>query len=210
MSFHWFTHWFTRQVPAIASEGKRAVSSVGRALPRQGRGHWFKPSTAHVDEEVCGEWMPRKRTTCARGAGHPPGQHATAEAMENHRVRRRGRVRNDTPEVKAKWRLTHKLKRYGLTQDDFDRMLEEQDYACAMCPTLFEAGDLVFIDHDHTLGCHPGEKSACDRCRRGLLCLRCTVAVGYIEKYGVMARAYLEKTATPKPQRPEGRRLRAI
>ena len=154
--------------------------------------------------------MPRKRTTCARGAGHPPGQHATAEAMENHRVRRRGRVRNDTPEVKAKWRLTHKLKRYGLTQDDFDRMLEEQDYACAMCPTLFEAGDLVFIDHDHTLGCHPGEKSACDRCRRGLLCLRCNVAVGYIEKYGVMARAYLEKTATPKPQRPEGRRLGAI
>lgn len=26
----------------------RAVSSVGRALPLQGRGHWFEPSTAHV------------------------------------------------------------------------------------------------------------------------------------------------------------------
>ena len=25
----------------------RAVSSVGRALPRHGRGHWFKSSTAH-------------------------------------------------------------------------------------------------------------------------------------------------------------------
>ena len=26
---------------------QRAVSSVGRALPRHGRGHWFEPNTAH-------------------------------------------------------------------------------------------------------------------------------------------------------------------
>jgi hypothetical protein len=38
-----------------------------------------------------------------------------------------------------------------------------------MCSEPFEADDLIFIDHDHTLGCHPGEKEACDRCRRGLL-----------------------------------------
>lgn len=152
--------------------------------------------------------MPRARTTCARGAGHPPGQCASAEAMRAHRVRRRGRVRNDTPEAKSKWRQAHKLKRYGLTQDDFDRMLEEQDYACAMCPTLFEEGDPVFIDHDH--GCCEDEKRSCGRCVRGLLCLRCNVAVGYIERYGDLARAYLGKTATPQPQRPGGRRLTAI
>lgn len=100
------------------------------------------------------------------------------------------------------------MKRYGLTQDDFDRMLEEQDYACAMCPTLFEDGDPVFIDHDHN--CCEDEKRSCGRCVRGLLCLRCNVAVGYIERYGDMARAYLEKTATPQPQRPGRRRLKAI
>ncbi len=29
------------------SHWTRAVSSVGRALPRHGRGHWFEPNTAH-------------------------------------------------------------------------------------------------------------------------------------------------------------------
>jgi len=84
--------------------------------------------------------MPRKKTYCARGPGHPEGQCASADAMQAHRVRRRARVH---------------------------------------------------IDHDHSLGCHPGEKRACDRCRRGLLCLRCNTAVGYIEGYAGLARAYL-------------------
>jgi hypothetical protein len=152
--------------------------------------------------------MPRKQTTCARGAGHPPGQHATAEAMENHRVRRRGRVRNDTPEAKARWRQAHKLKRYGLTDEDFDRMLEEQGYACAMCFEPFQEDEPVFIDHDHA--CCPDEKRSCGRCVRGLLNLRCNVGVGYIERYGDLARAYLGKTAAPRPRGSEGRRLTAI
>ena len=86
-------------------------------------------------------------------------------------------------------------------------MLEEQGYACAMGGEPFQDGDMIYIDHDHTLGCHPGEKEACDRCRRGLLCLRCNVAVGYIERYDDLARAYLGKTKTPQPRGPEGLRL---
>ena len=91
--------------------------------------------------------------------------------------------------------MKHKLQRYGLNQDDFDRILEEQDYACAMCPRLFEDGDPVFIDHDHN--CCEDEKRSCGRCVRGLLCLRCNTALGYIERYGDMAREYLGRTATP-------------
>jgi hypothetical protein len=163
-----------------------------------------------VDEEVCGKWMPRARTTCARRPLHL-GECRTAKALADNRARKTARRVGktlSTPEARAKWARKHKLKRYGLTQDDFDRMLEEQDYACAMCPTLFEEGDPVFIDHDHN--CCPDEKRSCGRCVRGLLCLRCNVAVGYIERYGDLARAYLGKTATPQPQRPGGRRLTAI
>jgi Recombination endonuclease VII len=158
-----------------------------------------------VDHEVCGEWMPRKQTTCARGAGHPPGQHATAEAMENHRVRRRARPRNDPPEAKAKWRRTYRLAQYGLTEEDFARMLKEQGYACAMGGEPFKDGDLIFIDHDHA--CCPDEKRSCGRCVRGLLCLGCNVALGHIERYSDLARAYLDKSKTPRPQGSEGLRL---
>lgn len=89
-----------------------------------------------------------------------------------------------------RWRATHRFARYGLTRETFDAMLEAQGHACAMCREPF--GDApVFIDHDHSLGCHPGEKQACDRCRRGLLCLYCNTGLGYVERLGQIAHAYL-------------------
>jgi hypothetical protein len=124
--------------------------------------------------------------------------------MENHRVRRRGRVRNDPPEAMRRWRLVHKLKRYGITQANFGRMLEEQGYACAMCGEPFEDGDLIFIDHDHA--CCPDEKRSCGRCVRGLLDLSCNTALGHIERKGDLARAYLAKTKTLQPRGPKGLR----
>ncbi len=111
--------------------------------------------------------------------------------MERKTERRRGQSLS-TPEARARWRRKHTLKRYGLTQERFDAMLAAQGYRCAMCPAPFEEGQPVYIDHDHNLGCHPGEKQACDACRRGLLCLTCNTALGYVERYGALSRAYLE------------------
>jgi hypothetical protein len=110
--------------------------------------------------------------------------------MESHRVRRRARVRNDPPEALKRWRLAHKLKRYGLTQEDFDRLLEIQGYACGMCQEPFEDGQVIFIDHDHA--CCPDEKKSCGECVRGLLCLSCNTALGIIERKLATARAYLD------------------
>ncbi len=70
-------------------------------------------------------------------------------------------------------------------------MLEAQGNACAMCRMPFEADQRICIDHDHAC-CAPSMPSrCCGKCVRGLLCLTCNVAVGYIEAYGEMARAYL-------------------
>ena len=73
-------------------------------------------------------------------------------------------------------------------------MLEAQGYACAMCRELF--GDqTIFTDHDHA--CCRGTRT-CGRRLRGLLCLTCNVAIGYVETYGAMVRAYLQSS----PQMP--------
>jgi hypothetical protein len=76
------------------------------------------------------------------------------------------------------------------TQADFDRLLELQDYACAMCHEPFVEGQAIFIDHDHA--CCTGEKSSCGQCVRGLLDLGCNIALGHIERRYEMARAYLD------------------
>jgi hypothetical protein len=144
-------------------------------------------------DQLCSKWMPRARVECARGAGHPPPC-ASPAAMERQRLRSADRVithgRSFNPAVKTRWYQKYKLSRYGLTQADFDRLLELQEYACAMCHEPFADGQPIFIDHDHA--CCPGEKSSCGTCVRGLLGLSCNIALGYIERRYEMAQAYLD------------------
>lgn len=74
-----------------------------------------------------------------------------------------------------KWRLaTH----YGMTVEDYDRMLELQGGVCALCSSPPAEDDVLRVDHDHH--CCPGEKT-CGRCVRGLLCDRCNRGLGYFK-----------------------------
>jgi hypothetical protein len=113
--------------------------------------------------------------------------------MESMRQRTAARIlirgRSINPVVKRRWFQAYKLARYGLTQERFDRLLEIQEYACAMCHTPFEDEQPIFIDHDHA--CCTDEKSSCGRCIRGLLDLSCNTSLGHIERTYDLARAYL-------------------
>lgn len=151
----------------------------------------------------CGKWMPRKKATCARKRGHK-GDCRTAEGMKDSTqrktARRRGIRRRDDPAVKAQWTRAHKFVRLGITEEEFNQMLEAQGYACAMCREPFAEGQRINSDHDHN--CCPKQPKAtaktCGKCIRGLLCFRCNTALGYIEKYGALAEAYLERATTYK------------
>lgn len=73
-------------------------------------------------------------------------------------------------------------KNYGITLEDFDRMLEEQDYRCAICRCNFKKR---CVDHDHKNGIVPG--LLCIRCNRGLGALKDTYqtvssAAGYLAR----------------------------
>jgi len=53
-----------------------------------------------------------------------------------------------TPEQKEKERDKRLQKTYGITADDYQRMLEEQDYGCAICKG--DGGERrLHVDHDH-------------------------------------------------------------
>lgn len=66
--------------------------------------------------------------------------------------------------------------RYGITEEQYDEMLELQNYCCAICGiNQLELTKRLSVDHDHN--CCPG-LFACGKCLRGLLCASCNLALG--------------------------------
>jgi hypothetical protein len=150
------------------------------------------PSTATAVEKFC----PRCHTVKAidefgrRPNGNPKGyckpceakyqaDHASTVAGREMRRRARGKWNDGNHGYFLSYR-------YGITSDDYDRMLAEQGGCCAICQTDKPGGKARAWSVDH---CHSTNKV------RGLLCHRCNVGLGYFKDDPVrMARAisYLE------------------
>ena len=155
-----------------------------------------------MGQDQCGKWMPRKRTMCARTPGHG-GSCKTAEVMERQREYSRAHPHRESKESRKKSNRKYRISSYGLTQEQFDRLLDAQQYACGMCHEPFEDGQLIHVDHDHA--CCKEKNRSCGQCVRGLLCHICNIALGHIERRYAMARAYLDKpVGCLRPTRPPG------
>jgi hypothetical protein len=61
------------------------------------------------------------------------------------------------------WRI---FREYGVTREDYNRVLEEQDFSCKICRKKTEQ-ETLHVDHDHTTMKF-----------RGLLCGNCNRAIG--------------------------------
>lgn len=155
-----------------------------------------------MDRAACGKWMKRARATCARKPLHR-GDCRTAkalkEARERQTARRVGTQRRNDPETVARWRRTHKFKRLGITEDEFNAMLEAQGYACAICREPFE-DQRICADHDHACCPKVARQTAktCGKCIRGLLCVPCNTNLGWYELVGQSVGAYLARFEADK------------
>lgn len=98
-------------------------------------------------------WNNAVKTHCPKG--HPYDD-------ENTYVNRGKRICRACASLSSRRIL---LTKYGLSQDDFDSMIEHQGSGCAICASPFEK--TPHIDHDHVTGAV-----------RGLLCYSCNVAIG--------------------------------
>jgi DNA-directed RNA polymerase subunit RPC12/RpoP len=67
---------------------------------------------------------------------------------------------------KERQKEIYMMKKYGISKAEYDHMLEEQDYKCAICGKE----EALVVDYDHET-----QKV------RGLLCTRCNVTVGGYE-----------------------------
>jgi hypothetical protein len=106
--------------------------------------------------------------------------------QENYgRYRSRQRLYRQQPERKAADREYHLKRKYGITLEDYERMLEAQGGVCAICGEPRPEERTLHVDHDH----ETGEV-------RGLLCFRCNNALGdFREQYELFQKAadYLDR-----------------
>lgn len=78
---------------------------------------------------------------------------------------------NERPSRKARDREGHLRRKFGITQGDYEAMLEAQGAGCAICGDPPPDGVSLHVDHDHDTGVV-----------RGLLCIRCNNALGALRE----------------------------
>ena len=84
-----------------------------------------------------------------------------------------------------RWKRDSVLRKYNLTQEEYDNMLKEQNNCCALCSESFGTEN-PHIDHDHNTGEVRGLLHGI--CNRGLGCFKenkgkLSLAIKYLEKY---------------------------
>ena len=73
--------------------------------------------------------------------------------------------------------LKQNVKVYSITVDQFNSLLEVQNYKCRICERKFwEECSAPNVDHDHS--CCPKQRSSCGKCIRGFLCATCNIGLG--------------------------------
>jgi hypothetical protein len=98
---------------------------------------------------------------------------------------------NMEPERRVEKARKRTLKSHGLTQEKYDELLAIRDGGCHICGVQSETH--LYIDHDHA--CCPGNHG-CSKCVRGLLCIKCNMAIGALLDDSDLLRAsisYLER-----------------
>lgn len=66
--------------------------------------------------------------------------------------------------------VRNRKNKYGITPDDYEKMLEEQEFSCGICRThISNLPKPLYIDH-----CHDTDRV------RGLLCLTCNAGLGML------------------------------
>jgi hypothetical protein len=134
----------------------------------------------------------RRKPICEFGAwaSDSDGLHCYCRECSNRKARQYAK-KPETSEYRKKYMRQMGLKKYGLTIEDFERLLSGQNGRCLICEDELElrTGGAA-VDHDHESGKV-----------RGVLCRLCNVGIGHFREKPSLLRAaieYLENEMTEK------------
>lgn len=151
-----------------AAKGCTANSVTSRPVPLCGAHKWRLDNGTPLAQLGDRPLRGSDPGTCSRPGCAIPAGSAWSDICRPHKERART------------------VAKYGLTLDEYDRMVEAQGGRCAVCATDHPGGTKPgqklppawHIDHDHDHGC---EGHACPECVRALLCQNCNLALGYLQ-----------------------------
>jgi hypothetical protein len=89
--------------------------------------------------------------------------------LEKKRMHASNWQRNNKEKVARIAREVNYKKKYGITIEQYEKMLAKQNNVCAICDKPCSTGRFLAVDHDHTTGAV-----------RALLCQNCNVAIGFL------------------------------
>lgn len=138
-----------------------------------------KPLSEYHNQTKAKDGKQHRCKTCAKELASKWYRENKDRAYETTKARR---ARNPDA-YKAYMRTYYKevrrgrdITRFGITPEDYERMLADQGSRCAICGTSETGKHAVFhIDHDHRCCDRNG---SCGECVRGLLCNNCNGALG--------------------------------
>lgn len=88
------------------------------------------------------------------------------------KIKERQIKRNKNGELTKYWRNFQYKRKYGITLEDYDKLIKNQNYVCAICGSNNSKAHTVNFHVDH---CHITKKV------RGLLCSKCNLGLGYFD-----------------------------
>lgn len=144
-------------------------------------GEKYEPTSQR--QQVCKDCRKARKSERHREWYHEHIEERRAYARERQRIKRAQGIK---PSYEATRNSVLKAK-YGITLDDYRRIIEQQNNVCSICSCASDR--TLHVDHDHN--CCAGRKS-CGQCIRGLICSSCNQGLGlFQDNPGVLRAAAL-------------------
>ncbi len=165
------------------SRGKDGYQSFCKACQRANASAWRK---AHPEKQrgYKARYLAKPEAQAVRREGARRRRLANPEAYREQQRRWRETNREWFNERQRRYQPQRRLAQYGLTQADYEGLLEQQENGCAICRIPFTEVP-AHIDHCHQTGRV-----------RGILCGPCNRALGLLEDSPELiqrALAYLQR-----------------
>ena len=157
-------YWETRQVTCSPTLDRNDMKKCSKCKEEKSFDNFWKDRTTSSGyRSYCKDCKPNRRK-----------YHDEWRAKNRDKVNAYSKKAKAKPGAKARDRNRAIERNYGISVDEYNKMVISQEGVCAICKRV--PNKTFSIDHDHT--CCPERSRSCGKCIRGLLCQTCNQALG--------------------------------